>query len=631
MIHARAHARLRTAAPCALALLFAAACGEEPAYAPDEVADSFVDAPALDVASDTQAIAQEQPGLADILGDDTGCPGQFCGYFQDPNRTYASHAVGMYGWKSCTGAFIGPNIFMTAAHCAGQPVVQFMSYLDNGARHEYGFYCQGTLTQSLEIAGDPAYKGSGDTRLVYCPDINVNGTVLPPGVHFGYLDFDLRLAPLQTQVYQIWNNPVQSLGQHHMLHSAGRITSNTTRYFTPPYQDPIFYTADVCTNQGASGAPSLSADWHRILIGPHAIGGNTQTQSCGVGASGVQAQSLFDKWYIDVSKVPWHMEPNLIASFGLVPGSYDGYQDKNHNYVFDIQQDIEALRGEAARDHYWLGFESRRRNATWSRGPAAVFYTDHLAAPAPPYGILHHDSTQANRIIAKRLPLPSYRAIRIAFQSRRFRGGWLQVRIRHADGTVVSTNAFPDSGAVAKWHRLRMSTGANPVELELYAMGDLKVDLWDLSVIVDGAAMDFDTMDQREGWRNGNTSARAFIVPRGTGSGPDWALAVLRDTSRAVASDWGAINEHLALTPSSRYRFCFQHRSPSGWGSGRVEVMDPTGTYLAGTNFGSTGTWTQTCFEASGVGANSRLRFGDRTATNRHMFYVDDMSITKIN
>src|SRR5690242_7426816 len=97
------------------------------------------------------AIRAEQPGLADMFGDDTGCPADHCGYFADADRTFLSSSIGRDG--GCTASWVGANIFMTAGHCAVPGAHQwwFMAYLDNsGFPAAFPVPCGEVLVQSIQ-------------------------------------------------------------------------------------------------------------------------------------------------------------------------------------------------------------------------------------------------------------------------------------------------------------------------------------------------------------------------------------------------------------------------------------------------------------------------------------------------
>lgn len=215
----------------------------------------------------------------------------------------------------------------------------------------------------------------------------------------------------------------------------------------------------------------------------------------------------------------------------------------------------------------------------------------------------------------------------------------LTFAIVNADGQR-SEHQLDTTGTQSKWQTFSLTTLDRPVGIQLFASGDINVDVWYLSVIKDGSTMDLDFADKREGWRNMNTGARAYIVPRGNGSNPDWAVVARRDLAIAVASDWSAINQHLALVPNTTYNVCFSYRTDpataGGSSSGRAELVTEgppaggPGTTLASRTFTPTATWQQACFiGTTSPTAQTYLRFGNRTPVNRHNIYIDDIAIAR--
>lgn len=594
------------------------------------------------------AINAEAPGLAEMFGDDTGCPAGHCGYFADADRTFVSNSIARDSTAGCTGSWVGANIFMTAGHCAvtGAHQVAFMAYLDNsGFPAAFPIQCGEVLVQSIQ---DPqmGYSGAVDVALFYCPDVTINGLTLPPGIHFGTVDWDIRpTMAIGTPMYKLWWNPIDINGTttNHLLYRTGTIVDNTQHH---GWQNALRYDYSFCLNQGSSGSPSFSTEFHRILAGPHSIGGAPVSDPCTTAGqrSAVQSREVFDEWFVDEVNHWYHLNDSQILAAGLGPvAQYDGYQDKNHDFVFDIQHDLEAVRGERLRDHYWFGFESRPRNAQWSGvSNGTTFYPDGVIPPGPPFGVANYNRNPGGLVMHRAMKLDAYTTYRIALRSKSY---WssstlgLKLAIVNADGRRTE-QLLDTTGTQNKWHTFSLTTLNDPVGVQLVANGNINVDVWYLSVIKDGSAMDFDFADKREGWRNMNTGARAFIVPRGTGNNPDWAVVARRDLAIAAADDWGAGSQHLALVPNTTYNVCFSYRTdPASAGSnssGRAELVTVgppaggPGTTLASRTFAPSAVWQRACFTGTTSPAiQTYLRFGNRTPVDRHNIYIDDIAITR--
>ncbi|WP_441286143.1 hypothetical protein ACSRUE_27275 [Sorangium sp. KYC3313] len=114
-----------------------------------------------------------------------------------------------------------------------------------------------------------------------------------------------------------------------------------------------------------SGSPHFNAANGKMIIAP-------LSTACSAGCWGRNALSMRDllySGYVNPSFDPAAQGPtvnvSLVTSLGLTPANYYGWADKELDWEFDIQRDLERLRGEARRDWYNLGFDSQRRNALW--------------------------------------------------------------------------------------------------------------------------------------------------------------------------------------------------------------------------------------------------------------------------
>lgn len=371
------------------------------------------------------AIASEQAGLADVFGEvDANCAAGWCGYFEEPNKTALSYAaVAVSANLICSGAFIGPNLLLTASHCGGpQATPTSITYLGTAVARPgaqtLSSWSAGTcsvLVGSIQQDVPPVwYRGAADVQLFYCPDVTVCGQQVPPGLLLGTLDFDLREVKVNEPVYRLWANGIVDRNQTHLLISHGVITDTSGTY---GFQNTPAYSANTCVNQGASGSPAISPTWQRILIGPLDSGGALSNLPCSASSRGAKAHSIFEKFYLDTGLYPFQISPGTISSVGLVPALYSGWQDKNGNYVLDIQEDYERARGEVKRDHYWYNFDSRHQNALWREFAGTVVYPDHVTPPGPPYGIVHLESARTETLYRHdTLPFEPNSTYRVSFK-----------------------------------------------------------------------------------------------------------------------------------------------------------------------------------------------------------------------
>lgn len=610
------------------------------------------------IARGAQAIAAEETGKADILGErDATCPGSgWCGYLHDAAKTRTGFAAMNSGGASpCSGTWIGPNIFLTNGHCVNftQPTnvgpfpIVYLSTTNASTVLPQFAGCR-MLAQSIQIDAVPAadYK-LADAALIWCPDVTVGGQALPPGVIYGYLDFSLHpgTLPNGTSVYSTWWNPVVSLGStNHLLHGAGTITSNTEVY---GFQSTKEYNQNTCGLGGMSGSAMVDGNWHRLAGLTHEAYSPNTSLPCQPGVKSIQARSLFEDWSIptNATLLPahqgmtngWINNASIQTASGgaLTDGPYWGKQDKNGDYVFDLQKDLESLRGEAFRDHYWLGFESVRRNAQWtSDSGVSTFYPHQATPPAQPYGILNIN-TPANKSVLKhnKLPIRVYSRYRLSFKLRTFSAGSptsLQLVVHQAVG---SNKVLPLPTRISSQYErvtVEFESGVIPSGvLELRSTAALSADMQNLVLVEEGSTMDFSTADKRHRWFNYTTNAPSFIVPHAVVNGvPDWALALPRTTG----ADWSGFNQDLALVPGVRYKICFKRKYYYGAAtvSGEAEIHSVrSGASLTKQTFTASSSWTTYCMPEFRAQVDTSIRFGNRGVSGAAAILIDDITIER--
>ncbi len=618
-------------------------------------------APVAEVLEESQAeIASEQPGIADIMGEvDANCNAGWCGYFEDPNQTFLSYAVVKIG--GCTGTFIGPNIVMTASHCGGPSLgATAIHYLRTAAGRPGGTLSSYNLGNCQMLLGaiqqnhTTEYRGATDVALFFCPDINVRGTMTPPGLLLGDLDFDTREVSVGEPVVRFWSNLVVNRGQTHMLVGQGNI-QNTSGFYG--YQNAEAYNDNTCVNEGGSGSPGISRLYQRILMGPLDSGGGVEAGPCGVGTRATKAHAIFSEFYLDQAYGAVQLNSANIQNLtGLRPELYFGHQDKDANNVLDIVEHIDAVRGEPLRDYYWYHWDSARRNAQWSALANTVFYTDHVAAPAQPYGIVRLSAPNSQQMLKhegfKFEPNRRYRMSVQLSQVGELGAGNLSTNIFLTGRSIQNAGSIPAvSASLPQFaaplrHTLGFWTnGTGLPGLRLTGQGALAANLQTMVIMRDGAVLNFDTVDKRQGWKNQNTNARALFVPDGISSAvnaaPDFALAIRRDPARVLGSDWPAYYDYLPLTPGDRYQLCFSVKSSAAVNlSGRVEVMSHNNTLLSAQTFPVSGVWTERCLNpftmvsvAEGAAptasrTRAQIRFQLQSSSTEHIL-VDNLRVNE--
>jgi hypothetical protein len=166
--------------------------------------------------------------------------------------------------------------------------------------------------------------------------------------------------------------------------------------------------------------------------------------------------------------------------------------------------------------------------------------------------------------------------------------------------------------------------------------GSLDATITSLSVVRDGAVMDFDTADKRFSWRNDNDGSRAIITPDGEGpSGAiNWAAMARPTPSRAAGTDWPLRNRQLALVGGTLYKVCLDVRQPATSLSTdvalRVARILSAGSEVVRVTFRPRPEWTQVCSEpfVPPTGDNN-LQIGFDGPTASQPFFVDAIAIQR--
>jgi hypothetical protein len=570
-------------------------------------------------------------------------------------RRYNDPAIAMASWTvptiwGCTGTMIGPNILMTAAHCGHwDRTVTFRTYRNSHA------YVQSPHVMSGNQASDSedficrfminSFHRS-DLALYFC-DPNAAGQ--SPGDKYGYLDFDVTQPQIGQQVYSIVAHPIDQLNiGDARLWTRGTVQS-TSQVIWPrppagspngrgPISDPIGVGMDIFGEGGVSGSATLNPLNNKILVGPT----STVSPSWWKNALSMHdylREATFEGTFDDNGVYHTGFDAANLTALGLVGANYVGAVDDDANFLFDIQEDLERLRGENARDWYDLDFESARRRALWEtpEGFNVVDGGAHvIALPGSPYVVMRHRGLNLE-------PNTTYRiSLRVRTISSNHPQSLELQLVREVAGNLIvdaseSVATLPGAGWITTAVRMR-SEGPETQLVVACPQPLLNAFVDSLTIVEEGAVMDFDSHDKRAGWRDGNTGARGRLVPDGRTTGtPNWAGFVYRDYNRPGHDDWSLSNARLALAPGAAlpYRICFDTKqnmpSPAGpteWGVMRV-LND--GSEVVRKEFAPVTGWQTVCTDSFRVGSGEGVvMFGNLAEPWPHLvssYLVDNVRV----
>lgn len=492
---------------------------------------------------------------------------------------YASATLLSGGSLVCGGAMVGPNVYMTAAHCnlAGTMAIRFRTYrgASSAASDTEDFTCR-SLLQTFDDT---------DLTLFFCEP---NAAGENPGDKYGYLHFDTSAPTLGMPIYSVSGNPVVngSIASDARIYATGNVTqTNYQDWFVPNNRPNTGIGMNLWGDFGVSGSPNLNAANHRVIVGP------VSTADGGWARYALSMRDYF-RWGVVDSNNPHSLNDANVAALGLVPARYDGLLDKNLDFRFDIQTDLERLRGESRRDWYWLGFDSERRNALWD--PIAFTTID---APTSQARIRRTTGTTFTEVLAHRklnLRAGTYRVSLMTFTNAASTVNGLWVSFK-SGGRLLGGEFVPTTvGAGWQMHTLQITAPTDNAELIFGLSGTADVLVSNVSVVRSNAVMDLDTFDKRVHWRNDNTGARAQVVPDGRITGtPNWALRVPYDA--ASPGTYPVRNRQLALVGGRRYRICFDHRRDGTAGTTGELRLASAGQVAASVVYTPGASWATSC------------------------------------
>lgn len=546
----------------------------------------------------------------------------------DPEVTLKSYAAPS---SNCSGAMIGPNLYMTASHChptPGDPIyfATFTVYdrSDPTRPRSEAFACK-TLYHTWPRS---------DLILAFCEP---NALGENPGDKYGYFDLDSTPPQPEQLLYSLWSNEVKSLGlKDAALYSEGRIIS-TKEIIWPgnlgisnvgPIGSPVGIWMDLWAQGGVSGSSGVNPQTHRIVVGPTSTGSVSGPGKTALSIDTLMHQATVEPDFFDAGQqFPTGLRPNTIAAHTTVsPTSYYGGLDKNGNGLFDVQEDIESARGENRRDVYYLGFESERRNRLWTTGTSAWIY--------PASGIARLWAPTANQVMRHaKLNLKPNTTYTITLGLRVYATSSASgLAVMFQKSALQDVSYLPTvADATLRTRTVRLRTGAESPDLVIWAGAGLYADLSDVLVVEDGAVMNFDSDAKRVTWRNEESGKHALIVPDTDDStSVNWAAAVTRGFTTPVTSSWTVSNRQLPFKSGLPYELCFDIKgrgtfSPALVNWGEVQILNGA-TQISRRSFTPTVSWQTICVGAFTATADEGVvRFGARV--EGASFLVDNVMV----
>ncbi|MBK8255825.1 MAG: hypothetical protein IPK82_24560 [Polyangiaceae bacterium] len=568
----------------------------------------------VDSGQEEELIAEAESGLASEMTINSNqrivyAAGQ---YYSQPDVAVNQWAEG--STAVCNGVLIGPNVFLSAAHCGAGGPVTFRTYRDGGTAvsNTETFNC----SYMIQTFNDT------DASVHYCAP---NAAGENPGDKYGYVDFDVNEPTVGQQVYSVSAN-LQATGSvpyDARMFANGQVTSVTGagHWFTPSAAPNTGIEMNVWGESGMSGSPHFNASNHKMIIGPLSTASD-------VGWWGRNALSMrnYLYWgYVNPNYDPAQQGATVniptVQSVGLTPANYYGWADKNLDWEFDIQYDLERARGETQRDWYFLGFESQRRNALWD--PIAFTSFDignRWARINRTSGTGYADALSHQKL---NLAAGTYRVTLSTYtQSAAFASSlWVGFK---SGGSYYGQYVPNTVGSGWQMHTISVTVPAG-AQLMLGAYGTADILVSAPSIVKSTAVMNFDTHDKRTNWRNDVDGSRAQVVPDGTVTGtPNWAVRVTQSTGYPVR------NRQLAMNAGTTYRICFDARRPNAAGNaqGQLRVVSGGTQVVSTTFYPSSAVWSNFCTSTFVPGSddnNLQMR-----GISGDPFLVDNITITAL-
>lgn len=536
-----------------------------------------------------------------------------------PDMMVNQWAEASFNGNSCNGVMIGPNTYFTAAHCgapANAPIL-FRTYRNGGTAvsDTETFFCN----EMIQTFNDT------DGAVFYCAP---NAAGQNPGDKYGYVDFDVSDPAVGQSVYSVSANSIVNgtVPLDARMYTAGQVTAtNDNGWFVPDVNPNTGIVTNLWGEPGMSGSPHFNGANHKMIIAPLSVA---------PGAGGFarwsnSMHSLLYWGYVNPNYNPAAQGPTVntafVQSLGLTPGNYYGWADNNLDWEFDVQYDLERLRGEARRGWYWLGFDSQRRNGLWDAVAFTTFDANNrwirinkTSGAGYADAILHHKLN---------LGAGTFRVSLMTLTSSASMANTLWVGLKN--GASYPTGEYVPNTVGSGWqmHTFEVTSGGDGYDLVLGARGTADILVSSISVVKRGEPMDFDTADKRVNWRNDIDGSRAIVVPDGRTTGtPNWAVRV----APPATAGYPVRNRQLALVGNRPYRICFDAKrvNAGGWAQAEVRLVSG-GAVAAVTQNYLVNTWTSYC-TATFTPASDDNNLQIRLMGGDSPFLVDNITITEM-
>jgi V8-like Glu-specific endopeptidase len=531
-------------------------------------------------------------------------------YDSGSTMTLRSHAVGYaFGNSGCTGTWIGPTLFMTAAHCNLDPgstarmEIYPTKQLQGSNSKRFDYNC----TRNVAFA----WLASNADLTVWQCGANANPK---PGNRFGWVDYSLlKHDRVGDTVYSVFGHPVQNPSNNWgwvKLLTKGQVESKTEKSWAAPNcqanptTSALPYVHQTSTYE-SSGSLALSIETHTAVIGPTSTGvagvakRNSSSMRQILNAGDLPPNEQYRIEATDPSKRPANDPLTQLHGGGgsraktsggcaQNPGALvnDQATDSNGNHVLDIQEKLSDEIGQ--RPVYTLDFNTGWRRVLWETGSgfrgwqhASTASSDSItkepwqfharltpseeegAALRHPSLNLKPDTDYALRVAYRAVDSRSLPRIRAAFE-----GGGQQCR--DVEVTELKRPASPAPASLTSeldWTTLKLSTGpCTDTALTLSAEGQGVTDLRSLVLVEeDEATWAFDTWDQREPWRS-DLAAGAGTYPRKSAHGfiyevPPPESGIYSGILGADSMGEGLTLPTIPLRQCTRYDLAFKARA----------------------------------------------------------------------
>lgn len=574
-------------------------------------------------------------------------------YTSDPAVGRNSFAAA-YLNQSCSGIMIGPSLYMTASHCepGNNPTIHFRVYERAGRFRLESFQC----TRLFDTENDT------DMEVFHCPPNTPGGP--RPGDKYGYADVSGHIGDIGDEVYSIWRNPINDIGDTNvLLYSEGEITQvNPVTYWENPAwnvnnplcvngtanranQSQVGQRTNVWGAPGASGSVQFDANTHQILFGP-TTGGSNNTSVGGalrnsvnwalwlwqghipdanVDANGdgiIDAKACFN------GRFPATNDAYLASEFNISGSSYRARRlDTDFDQVVDLVEAIERSEGESAREYYAPTFTSARSNANWILydNPSVFIDWPHLGAVVfdRDDGTMTLRSGQGNvPVAAFPFPMRSSTTYVVRFDVT-FPSSSASTQLRVClDGTGTCRYVTPSNSGRMIW-RMTATSGASAVEFELVGPGSAEIS--DVVISERDIVLDFDEHDKRRDWVYEYSRKPAPILPLGYDSGGavDFAGLVSREHYRSPVVHRGS-----QLAPSKYGYVCFRakpYNSLSFTGA-KMHIESENGRFHTKSVTFDSGTWKHQCSLFYVPANHDRLEIEFDTVSGKE-WLVDDIRV----